>query len=56
MEVETPNEDVETNVGTYLGKRKRLDDDMDKRAPFKASALFTDKQDSPDTDIDRPRE
>ncbi|PBK73050.1 hypothetical protein ARMSODRAFT_1015864 [Armillaria solidipes] len=54
MDLDTPNEDMETNIGTYLGKRKRLDD-TDKRAPFEASALFNDKQDSPDTDTDTPQ-
>lgn len=55
MEVDTPNEDTETNVGTYLGKRKRPDDDMDARTPFGASALFTEKQGSPDTDAETPQ-
>ncbi|KAK0498342.1 hypothetical protein EDD18DRAFT_1351028 [Armillaria luteobubalina] len=52
MEVDTPNEDTETNVGTYLGKRKRLDNDTDKWTPFGTSALFNDKQGSRDTDTD----
>ncbi|KAK0453140.1 hypothetical protein EV421DRAFT_652443 [Armillaria borealis] len=55
MDLDTPNEDMETNIGTYLGKRKRLDDGTDKRTPFETSALFNDKQDSPDTDIDTPQ-
>ncbi|KAK0191388.1 hypothetical protein F5146DRAFT_599309 [Armillaria mellea] len=55
MEVDTPNEDTEKNVGTYLGKRKRLDDDMDARTPFGASALFTEKQGSPETDAETPQ-
>ncbi|KAK0231234.1 hypothetical protein IW262DRAFT_1454137 [Armillaria fumosa] len=55
MEVDTPNEDTETNIGTYLGKRKRLDDDTDKPTPFGTSALFNDKEGSPDTDTDTPQ-
>ncbi len=55
MDLDTPNEDMETNVGTHLGKRKRLDDDTNKRAPFEASASFNGRQDSPDTDIDTPQ-
>ncbi|KAK0231266.1 hypothetical protein IW262DRAFT_1454167 [Armillaria fumosa] len=52
MEVDTLNGDTETSVGTYLGKRKHLDDDTDKRTPFGTSALFNDKEGSPDTDTD----
>ncbi|PBL02066.1 hypothetical protein ARMGADRAFT_238072 [Armillaria gallica] len=56
MDVDTPNEDMEMNIGTYLGKRKRLDDDdTNTRAPFEASTSFNDRQDSPDTDIDTPQ-
>ncbi|KAK0490576.1 hypothetical protein IW261DRAFT_1432787 [Armillaria novae-zelandiae] len=52
MEIDTPNEETETNVGTYLGKRKHLDDDADKQTPFGTSALFNDKQSRPNTDTD----
>ncbi|KAK0490544.1 hypothetical protein IW261DRAFT_1432630 [Armillaria novae-zelandiae] len=50
MEIDTPNEDTGTNVGTYLGKRKHLDDDADERTPFGTSALFNDEQNILQTD------
>ncbi|KAK0206125.1 hypothetical protein DFS33DRAFT_1381240 [Desarmillaria ectypa] len=52
MEVDTPTNEA---MGTYLGKRKRLDDGTDKQAPVETSALLNNKQDSLDADSDTPR-